>query len=41
MFSLIAFVLNAKFIVGLVLGSLATLGYFSYTGSTINWKRKK
>jgi len=28
-------------ILGVIIGGLASVAYFTYTGSTLNWKRKK
>lgn len=35
--------LNTIFIIliGIVLGGVGSIGYFTYTGSTLNWKRKR
>ena len=41
MFSLIGFIVNAKFIIGAVVGGALAVVYFSFTGSTLNWKKKK
>ena len=41
MVSLISFVINAKFIVGAIIGGLVAVGYFTWTGSQLVWKKKK
>jgi len=29
------------FLMGIIIGVLGTAAYFAYTGSALNWKRKK
>ena len=33
--------LNVQFYLGILIGGLAAVGYFTFTGSTLNWKKGK